>query len=85
MQPRLRIGLAGAIGNVLEWYDFGLYGLLAPGLATLFFPGQDRIASLLGVYGGFAGGFAIRPIGAIVLGQLADRVGADSSCCYRCC
>ena len=55
---RLRIILAGAIGNVLEWYDFGLYGLLAPVLASLFFPGHDRIAALLGVYGGFAVGFA---------------------------
>ncbi len=75
MEQRVRITLAGAIGNVLEWYDFGLYGLLAPVLASLFFPGEDRIAALLAVYGGFAGGFAMRPIGAIALGHLADRVG----------
>lgn len=75
MQQRVRITLAGAIGNVLEWYDFGLYGLLAPVLASLFFPNHDRIASLLAVYGGFAGGFAMRPIGALALGHLADRVG----------
>jgi MFS transporter, MHS family, proline/betaine transporter len=70
-----RVILAGAIGNVLEWYDFGLYGLLAPVLAALFFPGHSRTASLLEVYGGFAAGFAMRPIGAAVLGQLADRLG----------
>jgi MFS transporter, MHS family, proline/betaine transporter len=75
MEQRVRITLAGAVGNLLEWYDFGLYGLLAPVLASLFFPGHDRIASLLAVYGGFAGGFAMRPIGAAVLGHLADRVG----------
>lgn len=75
MAQRLRITLAGAIGNLLEWYDFGLYGLLAPILASLFFPSHDRIASLLAVYGGFAGGFAMRPIGAVVLGYLGDRVG----------
>ena len=67
--------IAGAIGNVVEWYDFGLYGLLAPVLATLFFPSQDRIAALLGVYGGFALGFAVRPLGAIVLGRVGDRQG----------
>jgi hypothetical protein len=39
--------LAGAVGNLLEWYDSGLYGLFAPIFAQLFFPGQDRIASLL--------------------------------------
>jgi MFS transporter, MHS family, proline/betaine transporter len=75
MEQRVRITLAGAVGNLLEWYDFGLYGLLAPVLASLFFPGHDRIASLLAVYGGFAGGFAMRPIGAAALGYLADRVG----------
>jgi MFS transporter, MHS family, proline/betaine transporter len=75
MEKNLRIKLAGGIGNILEWYDFGLYGLLAPVLASEFFPGHDRIASLIGVYGGFAAGFAMRPIGAIVLGHLGDRIG----------
>lgn len=67
--------LAGAIGNIVEWYDFGLYGLLAPVLASLFFPAHDRTAALLGVYGGFAVGFAVRPLGAIVLGRVGDRRG----------
>jgi MFS transporter, MHS family, proline/betaine transporter len=75
MDQRSRIVLAGAIGNVLEWYDFGLYGLLAPVLAPVFFSGHDRLTSLLAVYGGFAVGFGMRPIGAIVLGHVADRVG----------
>lgn len=70
-----RVVLAGAIGNLLEWYDFGLFGLLAPVLAPLFFPSHDRIASLIGIYGGFAIGFAVRPVGAVVLGHLGDRVG----------
>lgn len=70
-----RVLLAGGIGNLIEWYDFGLYGLLAPILATLFFPGHNRMVQLLGVYGGFAAGFAMRPIGAVVLGSLGDRVG----------
>ena len=67
--------MAGAIGNVLEWYDFGLYGLFAPVLAPLFFPAQDRIASLIGAYGGFAIGFAVRPLGGAVFGDLGDRFG----------
>ncbi|HEY6466420.1 MAG TPA: MFS transporter [Candidatus Acidoferrales bacterium] len=75
MEKNLRIKLAGAVGNLLEWYDFGLYGLLAPVLASEFFPGHDRMAALVGVYGGFAAGFAMRPIGAIVLGHLGDRIG----------
>src|SRR5690242_9002213 len=75
MSPRTRVVLAGAIGNIVEWYDFGLYGLFAPVLASLFFPSRDRIAALLGVYGGFAVGFAVRPIGAVVLGRVGDRKG----------
>jgi MFS transporter, MHS family, proline/betaine transporter len=67
--------LAGAIGNLLEWYDFGLYGLFAPIFAQLFFPEEDRVASLIGAYSGFAIGFAARPLGAAVLGQLGDRTG----------
>ena len=67
--------MAGAIGNLLEWYDFGLYGLLAPVLAPLFFPSQDRVASLIGAYAAFAIGFAVRPIGGAVLGHLGDRYG----------
>lgn len=70
-----RAWLAGAIGNILEWYDFGLYGLLAPVLARLFFPGQNHLAGLLDVYGGFAAGFAMRPLGAWVLGRVGDRIG----------
>ncbi|HTX41124.1 MAG TPA: MFS transporter [Acidobacteriaceae bacterium] len=71
----VRVVLAGAIGNVVEWYDFGLYGLLAPVLAGLFFPFEDRLAALLGAYGGFAVGFAMRPLGAVVLGRVGDRRG----------
>jgi MHS family proline/betaine transporter-like MFS transporter len=66
---------AGAVGNVLEWYDFALYGFFAPILAPLFFPAEDHILSLIGAYAGFAIGFAMRPIGGAVLGHLGDRLG----------
>jgi MHS family proline/betaine transporter-like MFS transporter len=66
---------AGAIGNILEWYDFGLYGLFAPLLAHLFFTAENRIAALMSVYAGFAIGFVMRPIGGAVLGHLGDRIG----------
>lgn len=69
---------AGMIGNVLEWYDFGLYGYLAPLIGALFFPSSNPIASLIGAYGGFAIGFAMRPIGGAVLGHLGDRIGRQA-------
>ncbi|MGH6991668.1 MAG: MFS transporter, partial [Stellaceae bacterium] len=66
---------AGGIGNLLEWYDFGLYGYFAPVLGRLFFPSHDVLASLIGAYAGFAVGFAMRPIGGAVLGHVGDRLG----------
>jgi MHS family proline/betaine transporter-like MFS transporter len=66
---------AGMLGNVLEWYDFGLYGFLAPLIGARFFPSSNPIASLLGAYGGFAIGFAMRPLGGAILGHVGDRLG----------
>lgn len=68
---------AGTIGNVLEWYDFALYGYLAPTIGAHFFPSLNPIASLIGAYGGFAIGFAVRPIGGAVLGHIGDRIGRE--------
>lgn len=66
---------AGMVGNVLEWYDFGLYGYLAPLIGAHFFPSHDAIASLIGAYAGFAMGFAMRPIGGVLFGHIGDRIG----------
>jgi len=67
--------VAGCIGNVLEWYDFALYGFFAPVIAKLFFPTEDQISSLLATFGVFAVGFLMRPLGSVIFGILGDRVG----------
>jgi MHS family proline/betaine transporter-like MFS transporter len=67
--------LAGAIGNVLEWYDFALYGYFAPVLAGLFFPSEQPSVSLVSAFGVFAIGFLARPLGALLFGHLGDTVG----------
>ena len=72
--PR-RVVTAGVIGNVLEWYDFAVYGYFAPILATLFFPDGDRTLSLLAAFGAFAVGFLMRPVGAALFGHIGDRYG----------
>jgi MHS family proline/betaine transporter-like MFS transporter len=66
---------AGAIGNALEWYDFGLFGYFAPVISSQFFPSADPRAALLNTFGVFAAGFLMRPIGAILFGHLGDRMG----------
>ena len=70
-----RVVTAGVIGNVLEWYDFALYGFFAPILASQFFPSEDRMVSLLAAFGAFAVGFLMRPIGAALFGHIGDRYG----------
>jgi MHS family proline/betaine transporter-like MFS transporter len=66
---------AGVIGNVLEWYDFGVYGYLVPTISVLFFPAGDPTVSLLLTFAVFGVGFVMRPIGSIVFGIYGDRKG----------
>ena len=70
-----RTSLAGTIGSLLEWYDFTVYGLLAPILGKLFFPADDPLASLLAAFGVFAIGYATRPLGGAVFGHIGDKFG----------
>jgi MFS family permease len=64
-----------ALGGGLEMYDFTLYMLFAPILAELFFPKEDPLAGLLGVFAIFAIGYLVRPIGGLILGQIGDVWG----------
>src|SRR5579885_523252 len=66
---------AGVIGNVLEWYDFGVYGYLVTTLSQLFFPGGDPLVSLLSTFAVFGVGFVMRPVGSILFGIYGDRYG----------
>ncbi len=70
-----RVVTAGLVGNVLEWYDFAIYGFFAPILAAQFFPSGNRMVSLLAAFGAFAVGFLMRPVGAAVFGHIGDRYG----------
>lgn len=70
-----RVLTAGVVGNVLEWYDFAVYGFFAPILAEQFFPAGDRMVSLLAAFGAFAVGFLMRPVGAVIFGHIGDRYG----------
>lgn len=71
---RLAVWAAGA-GNVMEWYDWGVYGFFAPVFAAQFFPSKVAIVSLLLTLATFAVGFFMRPIGGAILGPFGDRVG----------
>nr|WP_256372705.1 MFS transporter [Roseibium sp. RKSG952] len=73
--PTQRVVAAGAVGNVLEWFDFALYGYLAQYIGPLFFPSADPLSSLLAVYGTFAAGYLARPLGGMVFGHIGDVFG----------
>ncbi|MGW2342620.1 MFS transporter [Streptomyces sp. NPDC001661] len=75
--PSKRVLVAGSIGNFVEWFDIGIYGTLSSVIAGNFFAHGDRTAALLSTFAIFAVGFAIRPIGALYFGPLADRVGRN--------
>ncbi|MBX9620659.1 MAG: MFS transporter [Alphaproteobacteria bacterium] len=75
MQKQGKNFAAAFIGTALEFYDFALFGLLAPIFSTLFFPKEDPIAALIASYCIFAAGFLIRPLGGIVFGYIGDTFG----------
>lgn len=70
-----RILAAGAIGNVLEWYDFAVYGYFAAAIGRAFFPSEDKVAQVLAAFGIFAVGFLMRPVGGALIGYIGDRLG----------
>jgi MHS family proline/betaine transporter-like MFS transporter len=74
-QSALRTALAGLIGNVLEWFDFAVYGYFAGDIGRQFFPQTDETVRQLATFGTFALGFFARPIGSLVLGYVGDRIG----------
>src|SRR5215471_1371606 len=70
-----RVTAAGMIGNVLEWYDFAIYGYFATQIGRNFFPHEDAVAQLLSAFGVFAIGYLLRPIGGVIVGHIGDRLG----------
>lgn len=67
--------VTSSLGNVLEWYDFGLFTIFSPLFSRLFFPMENPNNALIATFGIFAVGFICRPIGAIVFGYLGDTTG----------
>jgi MHS family alpha-ketoglutarate permease-like MFS transporter len=72
---RLRSILAGSVGNLVEWYDWYAYTVLALYFAPVFFPKGDAIAQQLDAAAIFAVGTLARPLGGLWLGRLSDRKG----------
>lgn len=67
--------IGGVVGNVLEWYDFAVFGYFAPVIGSQFFPSEDPLASTLNAFGVFAVGYVMRPIGGLLFGYFGDKLG----------
>src|SRR5262245_40450183 len=70
-----RVIAAGMVGNVLEWYDFAIYGYFASAIGRQFFPHEDAVAQLLSAFGVFALGYLMRPLGGALVGHIGDKFG----------
>src|SRR5215813_3978189 len=67
--------IAATIGNVLEWFDFLVYGFFAVTIAEVFFPASNSTVSLLITFGTFGLAYVVRPLGAVIVGTYTDRAG----------
>jgi len=70
-----RVIVAATIGNVLEWFDFVVYGFLAVTISEVFFPTGNPTVSLLVTFGAFGLAYLVRPLGAVLIGSYTDRHG----------
>src|SRR4029079_18166120 len=69
-----RVIIAAAVGNVIEWYDFYIFGSLAAVLSVKFFEKGHPVAALLSTIALFTAGFLIRPLGAFLFVCMCDRI-----------
>jgi MHS family proline/betaine transporter-like MFS transporter len=66
---------AGVVGNVLEWYDFAVFGFFSETIGQVFFPNaHDPVAQSFAVFGG---AFLFRPVGGILMGYVGDVYGRE--------
>jgi MFS transporter, MHS family, citrate/tricarballylate:H+ symporter len=72
--PASHVG-AVVIGNALQFYDFLTYAFFAAQIGRTFFPSHDPTTSLLASLATFGAGFLTRPIGAVIIGGMGDRIG----------
>ncbi|WP_018545984.1 glycine betaine/L-proline transporter ProP [Streptomyces sp. LaPpAH-108] len=66
---------ASALGNCMEWFDFGVYSYLAATIGKVFFPGASPAAQVVSSFATFAAAFVVRPLGGLFFGPLGDRLG----------
>jgi MFS family permease len=69
---------ASAVGTMIEWYDFYIFGSLATVISPLFYPQGNDTLALIAYLSTFAVGFIVRPFGALFFGRIGDLVGRST-------
>lgn len=75
LRNALMVLLVSSIGNILEWFDFAVFGYFADTISVLFFPSTEPVLALAETFAVFAGAFCARPVGGIFFGYVGDRWG----------
>ena len=66
---------ASSVGTMIEWYDFYIFGSLAPIISPLFYPPENQTFAYIAYLATFAVGFVVRPFGALFFGRIGDLIG----------
>ena len=72
---RKKLYFAGLVGEIMEWFDFTVYGFFALAIAANFFPSENHFVSVVATFAAFAIGFLMRPLGGLFFGYIGDRYG----------
>ena len=75
LRQLLLVTMISSIGTILEWFDFACFGYFASTFSHLFFPAEDKVASLAATFAVFAGAFIMRPVGGVFFGHIGDKYG----------
>lgn len=67
------------LGNIVEWFEFSIYGYFAPIIGKIFIPSENQKIVLLSAFGIFAVGFIVRPLGGLFWGYIGDHYGRKSA------
>ncbi len=70
-----KLYFAGLVGEIMEWFDFTVYGFFALIIAANFFPSENHFVSVVATFATFAVGFLVRPMGGLFFGYIGDKYG----------
>ena len=78
-KSKRKVVVSAIVGNIVEYYDFGIYAVFTPIIGQLFFPSSDPFIQMILAFSVFAIGFLMRPLGGFIFGHIGDKLGRKVS------